>query len=171
MNRLFRKFGLLVIAVIASASFASCGDGDDEPEVPVAESNTVNIELLDGLWMEISYTELMTEAGGSTDKTTAFDGYTYKYARFEIQGDGTVLAEWISYPNMTVTSSRYYDLVDDKLYNGNTLIGTITKCVQKGSSSSDPSLVIVWEKSASPFNLGSKYRVRANYVRDTWSNK
>lgn len=174
MRNLIGKLLAGGVAAMLTLCLNACGN-DDEPdgrvdEVPAGEATDVAANL-PGLWMEIGYTELRAEAGAGNDVRVSFSGKdnTYRWVRMSFNDDGTVEAEWHDNDNRHVVSSHTLTLEGNLLYNGETMAGTVTKCILSGESTSDPELIIVWEKNARPFNLGSAYRTEARYLRDTWT--
>ena len=166
MDYLFKSIKTTFLIIAFLVGFTSC-DSEDEPSQDDSNNETTfDISNIAGLWMESDYTELKSEQE-SNNETTYLDGYSYKYCRFSINEDETIKAEWLSYPSLSVIDTYTLTIDLDKIYRNNQMIGTITKCVKKGTSSNDPALTIKWETNATPFNLNSKYRVIANYILDT----
>lgn len=176
MKHCIKWFAIGAILAASTVALSSCAhDSDveeaDNMESPV-DSDARIAANLPGFWMQIGYTSLRAEVGDGENQTVAFSGKdnTYRWLRFSITDDGLVEALWYGNDNKTVISSRTLQLDGNQLFMNDRLVATITKCVLKGSSSSDPELTIIWEKDAEPFNLGVAYRCESRYLRDTWSH-
>lgn len=176
MKHCIKWFALAAIIAAVPVALSSCAEDPDADDVDYvespADSDAQIAENLPGFWMQIGYTALRAEAGDGENQTVAFSGKdnTYRWMRLSVADDGLIEARWYGNDNKTVISSHTLRLDGKQLYMNEQLVATITKCVRKGSSSSDPELTIIWEKGAEPFNLGVAYRCESRYLRDTWSH-
>lgn len=177
MKKLFKNLGMILCAACLSFSLAACDSKDDEPSNsgnnpnPNQPSNGVDLNALPDLWLETHYVEIGAGDNG-TDKTTYFDIYSYEFIRFvkDLDDDNIIYGQFLDYPYPTVKANIPFTIKENKLYYNNTLWGTITRCVKQKFSGHNGELVVVWETVASPFNLGSKYKVEAYYWLDDWSD-
>lgn len=152
---------------ILSAGFVACGEDDGpEYEPPTDEQLPFTGPSLNGVWMQVAYTELGSEDGGD-DRYEYLNAYSYRFVKFTFnENDNWVTAEWINYPQMTLNKTYYFQLKDNKLYSGEILKGTI---VGYGKNSGETELKILWETHALPFNITPDHRNEAIYWLDNFS--